>query len=239
MVLEKAIIEWRHAPAYLQWDRAGILTRNLEREIPGLSVFGAQPNSIQLRVPPNTELVSELESHRIVATRPQRTLKDFQDKTDTFSRIVHQTLDITRFIRIGFRIIYSKITKDRDEAANLILNTKRIRLPEHKASEPIFGKIVLPEVAIRTEGKTLGLSHRLKAETRRYELDIPIEFPDNIVSGPKGGISKEADYAILDVDYYTTAPVISDQLIIKDWIESGFRTIKQEADKFLRRGGND
>lgn len=230
MTLEKAVVELRHPPALALWDRAGSLWRKMEKVLPGIAMLEAQPNATLFRLPPNNDFNVELEVHRLAAASPDRKLTEFKKHADQFSKIVLETLEINQLSRIGLRLIYSMRTKSRDEAADLVLAKGAIRIPKSLGDTPPFaGRLSLPEAAFRWEGKALGISYRMRAETRNFDLSVPPGFPSDLARSVK----QEINYATLDLDYYTTVKMARDQLVLTDWIESGLRVLKREADRML------
>jgi hypothetical protein len=235
--LEKAVLELKHPHAYLLWDKAGSMWRTISRRIPGVEPLEAGPNLTRFRYPPNDEFSIDLEGHRMVAASPEKKLLEFRERAEVFSRAVSDTLEIAQFTRLGLRLIYAVPATSREEAAAMVLSKGILRPPTSLDDRPPFaGKAVLPEIGFRWEGKAIGISYRLRAETRNYELTIPPEFPRefNLAS-----TKREMHYAAFDLDYYTTVSIPRGQLVLSDWLESAIRVLKRETDRILGESGND
>jgi hypothetical protein len=231
MKLEKAVLEVRHPPALLLWDRSGTVWRNILKALPGAEPVEAQPNVTRFRLPPHDDLGVELEVFRLISANPERKLTEFKRRCEVFSRTVMDTLEISQLLRLGLRVIYSIPAKTAEAAADLVLSGGMLRTPPSLEQRPPFsGRVSLPEVAFRWEGKAIGVSYRLRAEMRNYELSIPPEFPPEIDAK---SIKRSLYYATLDLDYYTTVNISRDQLVLAEWMESGFRVLKREADRML------
>lgn len=231
MKLEKAVVELRHPRAFLLWDRAGTLWRHIQKALPGVEPLDAQPSVIRFRLPPNDDLTTETDVHRIISTSPDRKLADLKRRVDHFSRAVMDTLEITQLTRVGLRLIYSTPTQSRDEATRLVLAKGLIRLPDSLEARPPFsGRVALPEVAFRWEGKAIGIAYRLRADLRNFELNIPPDFPEDL---NLKSLKREIHHATLDLDYYTTVSMSREQLILGEWLESGLKILRREADRLL------
>lgn len=236
MNLDKAILEIRHPDALLLWDRSGSLWRAMQKVLPDLRAIEAQPNATRFALPPSDEINVDLGAHRLSCSSPDRKLAAFRQRAEHMFRIVSDTLDIGLLSRVGLRLIYSIGTADSERAAAAVLS-KRIFVPPagFMDNRPFGGKWLLPEIAFRWEGRSLGVSYRLRAETRTYNLSIPPEFPAEL---KVQSIQKELYYVTLDLDYYTTVSIPRDQFIVNEWIDSGLKILRREADRLLEGGGS-
>jgi len=224
--LEQAVFEARYALAYLHWDRAGAIWTEARTKWPGLQLSQAEPAGTQFTLENRYALSVSLDKATAVDHRPDRVLKSFVELLEDFVELITRRLEITDYSRIGLRLIFMKQYPDQEAASFALLSTNILRIPEG----PRFGidsPPILPEYAVRWEGKATGTTVRMKAEGRKYGFDPPLDWKE------VSPVHKEEYYLKFDIDYYTVASVAVGQFSAKDWIDQALHFIRRDSKAFL------
>jgi hypothetical protein len=224
--VQKGILEIRYAPAFLLWDRSGAIWHPIQHAYPGLKVRSADPTQMALEFPNHVEAYVSMERAHVTTYFPGSDLKSLKDITKLLFSAVLEKLEIANLSRIGLRIILEKSFKDRDTAAQTIL--ENVRTPTLKGKYfNVDGKPLEPELFIRWEGDKLGCSVRVQAIQHAINIQAPMEF------GELTPIQNEQIKVIFDVDYYAHASTATTKFdpatLINDW----FHTIRRDLPGFL------
>lgn len=231
--LDQAVVEFKHPPAYLLWDRAGELWYSLCKRWPALERIDAQPNVTRFKLPPADELAVEIDRHYFSSSNPARSFDAFEDIAEAFSADVLAVLAPQIFQRVGLRLIYSLQCKDREEASSLAFATGLFSRPSSLDKErPFGGRWLVPDIGFRWEGKAVGLTYRLRVEEKKYQITLPPGFPTK--SSVKS-FNEESISVSVDIDYYTTVVVPRGQMMTKRWINSGYNVIRTEIVRLLEK----
>ncbi len=167
----------------------------------------------------------ELPQCRFSTNKPDASLEAFAAHCKTFFDSVVTNLDVKVFTRVGLRILFRKDFKDLDEAKAALNSLKLVNLQ----STERFGAAPEPqEISLRWEGDQLGATLRLKAESGKIDIVLPPELESE-----KPEIHKSFNGLILDVDYYTVAPVERSQWDAPTWILRAVRTVKKNVDSIF------
>jgi hypothetical protein len=219
-----AVCELRYDNAYLVYDRTGLICDELRKLFKGVNVSSASPNQTMLQSEEGS-FGLELTQCRFTSQKPDGKLEIFAAHGKRFFDSVLYNLDIRLFTRIGLRIFLRKDFKELDDAkaAFASLNLVNLRPAERfgAASEP-------HEILLRWEGAQIGTMVRLKAETGKIDVILPPE-----IQPEKPEIHKSIIGLVLDVDYYTVAPVERSQWDASSWIPQSLRTIRKNTDSIF------
>ena len=153
-------------------------------------------------------------------------MNEFIEFAEVFVDLVAKSLDISKFTRLGFRLIYYKNFPDKASAANVLLACKKLVVPEGKQFN-IQGKVLLPRYSVVWEGESTAIQVTLAAQDRKIELDISPGI-EEITS-----VHVEKHEIVYDIDYYTLNPILKGQLNVKDWIEQTYHLIKRDSKVFM------
>ena len=197
--------ELRFQDSFLIWDRSGALTTSLRREFPTLEVIEGTPAKISLVVRPNIELVLEINKAFIIVHKPKRTAEDLSLYSIALTKIVTETLEISRFKRIGTRLLYQKSYPSIHEATEKLTSFGVIALPEKK----FFNQHGSPKqgaINFVWEGETTGARVRLATDTENFEFIPAPPHADRV-----DAISKTEHFLYADIDIFSTKEVLKEQ----------------------------
>jgi hypothetical protein len=216
-----AVCELRYENAYLIFDRTGQVCREAQASYTHCNVTSAAPNMTIFQADEGA-FVLELSQCRFSTNRPDASLEKFAAHCKMFFDSVTIHLDVRVFTRVGFRILFRKDFKDLDEAKASLDSLKLVNLlPEER-----FGAAPEPhEIFLRWEGAQVGATLRLKAESGKIDVVLPPEL-----EADKPDIHKSFNGLVLDVDYYTVAPVERSQFDAAAWILRSVRTVRKNLD---------
>jgi hypothetical protein len=224
--IQKAVLEIRYDPAYLLWDRAGIITEELRKLFPTLSRKQISPNQQVLKLTDDMVISVEIDKAHLVNYFPQKDLEKFRSACGKAFPVVIDKLERSNLIRIGFRIFFEKRFETNDETAVFVID----HLPAYKRSGKYFnidGAIRDPDLSLRWEGETTGCLVRFQAMQAKLEVEVPAEF------GNIDSINEEKKYVQLDVDYYAHASTPSARFDSSAVIENWFKLIKRDVGAFI------
>jgi hypothetical protein len=162
-----------------------------------------------------------------VAERPDFALEEFAANCETVFSTITEVLDIKVFTRIGLRLIFRSKTNELAEARAALKALNLVNV----GSRLWFGAETDPdEVMFRWQNEEIGALLRLRAETGKIDVTFPAEIEDL-----ESSIHQTFNGIVLDVDYYTVAPVERSQWSATAWIPQSGRRIRKETDQFLGR----
>ena len=98
-----------------------------------------------------------------------------------------------------------------------------IRLPEGKKFE-IQELPTNPSYGVRWESEKKGATLQCRVETRVVDIQSPIEMVRYMEP-----IHKETSGVVVDIDYYTIAPVESGQMDVFEWMRHGMLLIARDS----------
>lgn len=219
-----AVCELRYENAYLIYDRTGQVCHEARTLYTDCNVLSATPNQTFFQAKEGS-FALELGQCRFSTTKPDSSLEKFAEHCKGFFDSVTRNLDVKVFTRIGLRTLLRKDFEALDQAKAALTSLKLVSLqPTERygvASEP-------REIIFRWESDQLGVMLRLKAESGKIDVVLPPEL-----EAEKAEIHKSFNGLVLDVDYYTVAPVDRTQWDATAWIQRSIRTIKKETDAIL------
>lgn len=222
--LAVAICEVRYEDSYLLYDNTGKICYELKPSFPKLRVISPAPS----QTTGTSDLGSfglEVNASRFNTNQPDNKLEQFASSCRHFFDVVGRNLDVKVFTRIGLRTIFRKDYSTLDDAKaaftalNLVPLEKTMRFGA--ATEPL-------ELLWRWEGNDVGATWRLKAESGKIDLILPPELEAEVPE-----VHKVTNGLILDVDYYTLAPVDRSQWNPVEWIPHAVRIVKRDSDTLL------
>jgi len=224
--LIQSTFEIRYRNAYALWDKAGLLWFNANSEWSNLKMVKAEPMVTTFTLNDRFELGVNIDRLHIIDTTPSSSLKEFSECAEKFSDIVTNTLNIKNYTRLGFRLIYNRYFPDKITAANTLLASKMLLVPEGKHFN-IQGKVLLPQFSLVWEGESTGVKVLMAARDKKIDFDAPLGIEE------LSSVHIEKYELVYDLDYYTLHQVSKGQLNIKEWIEQAYHLIRRDSKLFL------
>src|SRR6266436_5562708 len=224
--LDTAICETRYSEAYLVFDRTGSVIQELRSLFTDLEIINPTPVQTTFRSKEGT-FTMELAQSRFNGHKPDSSLEKFGHHCKHFFDVISAQLDIKVFTRIGLRVLLRHTFKDVQESRAALNALKLLNLDMKKR----FGAAEeIDEILIRWEGEQTGAFLRFKAEKGKIDVVLP---PELDLDDPE--IHKETNSLLVDVDYYTVAPVEKAQWDPATWMPPSVRIIRNEIDAVMSR----
>ena len=220
--LEQSVLEVRYEVALALWDSAGALWRSIQDRWPEIRLVTADPTK-QAFQSGKTGFVIELQAARITNMDSNKPLSELSKIAREFFKLTAMHLQTSLFTRLGLRLIYFKEFKDRASAAAAFHSLGLVKVPDTKKFE-IDDPPVNGQYSIRWESAKKGALVVCKAETRKMDFDPPIESTRLL-----DPIHKEQNGIVVDIDYYTVAPVESGQVDMGEWMNHSLRIITRDT----------
>jgi hypothetical protein len=219
--MTSATCEIRYDDAYLVYDRTGQICHELKASFSGFKVQAPSPNQTAGSSKEGT-FVLETAASRFTTKNPDTKLEQFAISCKQFFDSVVGGLEVKVFTRIGLRTMFRKDFRELDEAKSAFTALKLTTLKPTQR----FGAADEPnEIYLRWEGKDVGTTWRAKAEEIKIDVALPPEL-----EAEKSDLHKAFNALVVDVDYYTVAPVERSQWDPKEWIRHSIRTVRRDTD---------
>lgn len=224
----QATFELRFERAFALWDHAGGLANTLVTQFPAAKLQEGNPGRISFTLSPNVEFSFELDKAHVILHSPKRTAEDFTPLASSLSRLLTTNLGIKVFSRVGTRAIYRKDYGNVRDATERVVSLGHLKIPDGK----FFGLEESPETvsyAMRWSGKATGIRVSLLTQTQKIEF-----APAPVYSKEVTAIDKERHDMILDIDYFSTAPVTVEQLHVDEWVKNLMHMINRDIPIFMK-----
>ncbi|WP_339135652.1 MAG: hypothetical protein WGN25_18520 [Candidatus Electrothrix sp. GW3-4] len=222
--LNRVTCEIRYDNAYSLWDKTGELWTEAAKIWPDIIPQAVDPNRQSFRVKDKISLQVDINKAFVIVYHSG--IKEIIKEQEKFIKLVRNILDIKLFIRVGSRFFYEKKCDDQDHAADLILNTQKLKIPDGNFFN-IEGKIKEPSFSFRIEDDNLGVSQTFKVAIKQYAFEKPIGLDELESQSLKNIILN------YDVDYYTRLPVKPSQLNVAEWVSQVHHLIKRDSKMVL------
>jgi hypothetical protein len=226
--LERTVCEVRYSPSFLYWDRMGKIWTELNKKWPSLKLEKQEQSGATFTFENKFEVKIKLDRASIIAYRPQQTLKDVIEKVTEFVEILNSLLEIDIYLRVGLRIFYFKEFDSKESATRAVLSSNIVNIESDKHFG-INGEFLLPEYAVRWKGKSTGVTVRVRAEGRVFDISPGISIEHFTP------VHKEQEGIVVDVDYYNEGVISVSQFRAEDWISQALHLVRRDIHAFLWR----
>jgi hypothetical protein len=175
--LQRAVFEIRCAPAFLLWDRSRAIWRKIQRVHPTLKIKTAAPNQILIELPDQREGYVGIDKAYVAAYFPGTDLRPLKELAKPLFTDLLETLEIADLSRVGLRLTFEQVFKERVVAARAILDNTRLPIMKGKHFN-IEGEMLDPDIAVRWEGEKIGCTVRAQVLQQKLDVEFPKEFRD-------------------------------------------------------------
>lgn len=220
--LISATLEVRYAPQFAVWDRSGAIWTEVSQSYPSIRHKQAEPNSVTVELEDKLSALISIDRAHVTSQLPGAGLPKLKEATDAIITAFVKYVPVQFYTRIGMRLIYQKVFRGREEAADYVLSVVDVESPSRKIMN-IAGRRLDPIYAMKWEGDALGVSIKLSASQSRLDAEFPVEFASS--ASP---VEATLNQALLDIDYYSHAQLSVDQLVPSELIENWLRVIKRD-----------
>ena len=229
---ESVAVEFRYPLAFLFWDFAGQIWREIEESLPekSLVIGGANPGSVTGTYAEKIEIAIETQRFAVSTAHPKTDFSEFLEILSSIYSAVLKHLKIEMFDRIGLRIIHVKEFKSMEDVAIALQLLPSISM-NHKIIDDNAEKQVVPGLTLRIEDKNRGTFFKLHGLNRTFDIGIPPLFLEK--DEERLHYTRTQFLLALDVDSYTKTPISASQFSIGDWVKQGHEAIKRDGAKFF------
>jgi hypothetical protein len=219
-------LEGRFDTAFLMWDRAGHVSRGLERRISGVKLVNATPASVILSIKEKYDVGYSPSNLSITQYYPDRDALSFREDADKLVQTVVENFELQEFTRVGFRMIFSREYPSEEAASRDFVSAGLLKTPTGNVFN-INGRIALPEYAVQWKDEEHTLLARLRVQTDKVELEPPKNVKDI------ERISKEHNRLLFDVDYFTIGAIPVGRFRASAFIDQARHLINRDSHHFL------
>lgn len=222
--IRQVVFEIRYDDAYILWDRAGSIAEEITKLWPGAKITEGAPNKQSLKSDDAT-IVTGIRSSHVAVVGPNSILQ-FAAQIEETVNVWVRSLNLTKFSRVGTRIMYARAYDSIESASKAIVNLGLVRTP----AAPIFNhKNELHQTDIRLLWQDDVSQTQVIIKPEHYDLEIP-GLPDN----PAEKQTKTADVMLLDIDRATRGTVELSKFRVSDWLEGVRHLVSRDANRILR-----
>jgi hypothetical protein len=221
--LRQLIFEIRYDDAYILWDRAGDIHRRIARLWPGSQLVEGTPNqqSLQSDV---ASIVTGFKTAHIAARKPTSILQ-FSDQFSETLAIWVDALELTRFTRVGTRVVYRKSFPSVETANQAMVGLGLIRVPQ----SPIFNhKSGLYAADLRLVWQDEASQTQVVLRAERQEMEVKGLFDDSGMNE-----KKTADSVVVDLDRATIGIVELTKFRMADWLKGIQHLMSRDLNRVL------
>lgn len=226
--IKQVIFRVNYRDAYFLFDRTGALFEAARKRWPTIKIQSGKPKVSIFLIDDKYRLQVELDRTTIVAYNPKSSLEDFIVDAHHFEEIVRKTLEIIEYKRVGFKPIYHKEYKTKEDATKDIIASLGLKVPQGKHFN-IEGRIPLITLEHRWEDELLGISSELRSQEQFWEFNPPGEAEGLELKKVNKSFIKYAP------DYYTLKSLSVSKFNTKKWLENAFHLIKRDSKIFLEK----
>jgi hypothetical protein len=228
--LERAVFEVRYPTALWMWDRAGVMWNVVGEKWADVKLIEASPGKTVFRLESNYELVVELNQLRVIAHWPDWSLGRLPELSAGLLDVATRYMELKVLSRVGFRVWLFRKFPDRKGAAEALLGSGLVQLPQGQKFA-VEGRPISLESTIRWEGAAKGVTLRLACQTRQFNLEAPPDVDPELMKDKPQRI--EFQGVLYDVDFFTTSPVQVGQLLVPEYLREHMHALKRDGDSFL------
>jgi len=224
--LAHSVCEIRYDMAFLIYDRTGAVCHENKEHFPDLKILQASPSVTTFLAEPFYFAVEQTMS-RAVCSKPRHDPKHFGESISPFFEIVLRQLEVPVLNRVGLRQLYFQTFAEPEEAASVV---KTLKL-QHGSADNNFGVAnSTKEIILRWESTEHGAMLHLVTAPGSSAM------PTVDIFQIEEGFGKTYRSALLiDVDFYTMAPVLRSQWNAAEWTAQSSHAIKKGIRSFLRQ----
>ncbi|MCA3559778.1 MAG: hypothetical protein IOC82_01950 [Aestuariivirga sp.] len=228
--LKRFAFELRYPENYLMWDRAGHLWSEVASDLGEIKIVTGQPTTTSFVCSPDTELTVELTRTSFIYHGDQ--IDAAKDRANRFIRHVMANLEIRHLTRIGLRQFFEQTFDSQKKADEEFSQYNVTSLRPGRFFGIESNSIANAEVAGRISDGKNGVLARLKTETLKSQMDVPMALKDYFQEQ-----AVEKHVVILDVDYYLEALTPSNVFDARVWLDQACRVVRRDVSSFLRGNG--
>lgn len=223
--IQQVVFEMRYDDAYILWDRAGRIHQDLTKLWPGTRLREGTPNQQVLRSD-DVEVTTGHSISRVALFLPKTISQRVDEVTETF-RIWTTELELTKFTRIGTRVIFFREFQTEEEANRAVVDLALVKYP----SSPFFTHKTLPNATdLRITWQDEAIFTQVLLKSEHLEMEIPVS--------PYSSASKEKKVLhamVLDIDRATRGTVELAKFRIGDWLQGVEHVINRDAPRIFQR----
>lgn len=226
--INNAIIQVQYPEAFLLWDRAGEIGRQVSKIWPGIKVTEGQPqqqtlsgNGVSIQTGFSTSTIT-LSGELGFSQLNVRRVCDTVD-------VWRKTLEIETFNRVSTRVIYEKEFESLKKANDALFALNLVRWPTDKVfDQPMDSEQNGVEVNYRFEDDKSFSFLKLKADRRTYQVNLD----PNLFDEPT--ISKTKSQMVIDYDRGLLAPLDAEKFRMDEWLKGYQHILRRDIEKVLK-----
>jgi hypothetical protein len=222
--IQQVVFEVRYEEAFILWDVAGRVHRELARLWPGVTLEKSEPNQ-QFLKGDSAEIHTGIKQSRVALLGPPSITKFNDQLTETFA-IWTTLLEVTRLTRVGTRVIFARKFPSIDAASKAVIDLGLIRYPP----PPIFNHKTPPygaQVNIVWQDEEAQTRFVAKAEHQTMEIAV--------IDAPGAKETRTSDTMVIDIDRATRGTVELSKLRVAHWMEGVRHVIARDVPRLLKQ----
>lgn len=225
--IHSAVVQLQYAEAFILWDRAGEISRQLNKIWPDLRLSEGQPNQ-QTLVGKGVNIQTGL-SKSTITISGEHALNQFSIRqiAETYD-IWRKNLEIAELKRVSTRVAYLKDFPALKNANAELLSMGLVRWPDTKVfDQPLISDQNGVEVHYRFEDENSFSLLKLKAEQLNFKMELdPYWIEDS-------EISKQKSRMVIDFDRGLLGSVNAEKFRMDEWLKGYQHILRRDIEKVL------
>lgn len=226
--LHTTIIQIQYADAFLIWDRAGTISRRLNKIWSDLKLAEGQPHQQTLRGR-DVNIQTGLTKSTVTLTDENAFSQlKVRQISDTFE-VWREALELDELNRVSTRVTYSKDFASLKDANTELFSLNLVRWPDTKVfDQPLESDRNGLDVQYRFEDNNSFSVLRLKAEQLTYEVDLDPTLFDE----PE--IRKIKNRMIIDFDRGLLGSINAGKFRMDEWLKGYQHVLRRDIEKVIK-----
>jgi hypothetical protein len=226
--IHSAIIQIQYADAFLIWDRAGEIGRELSKIWDGLKVAEGQPQQqilvgegVNLQTGFSKSTITISGEHALGQLKVGQIIKTFE--------VWRNALELAELTRVSTRVVYSKEFASMESANAGLFALNLVQWPDTKVfDQPLESDKNGLEILYRFEDDKSFSLLKLKAEQVKYEVDL-----DENLFGEKK-MEKIINRMTIDFDRGLLGSVNAEKFRMDEWLKGYQHILRRDIEKVLK-----
>lgn len=222
--MRQIVFEIRYEPAYVLWDRAGAIAKEIKRLFPSVELDEGKPNK-QVFSDDLVTIGTGVDSAYIAVKQPKNAL-EFAEHIASITDVWITFLELRKLTRVGTRVMYVKEFETSEQCGNALVELGLVRFP----APPFFNHKGSPKQCdLRLYWEEDGFQTQLILKPERHELKVAAGLPDRSVERRL----ESYDVVLLDIDRATRGTVDLSKFYVVEWLKGINHLVFRDVDRLF------
>lgn len=227
--LSNTIFQIQYPDSFGLWDRAGAISKQLNKIWPNLKIAEGQPQQQTLN---SKEVNIQTGLNKSTITLVGEKSFDHQKvkQVKESFELWRSELELVNLSRVSTRVMFIKEFPTMRDANAFVFNMNLAQWPESKVfDQPQDSELNSIELLYRFEDDESFSVLRVRAEKLTFEVDLDPQYVEN----PEIRVTKNR--VIIDFDRGLLGSVAAEKLLVDEWFKGYNHILRRDIDKVIRK----